>query len=156
MASSDNLSPSSTDGYQTNSYYSTEPEPSTLRSRPSPVIQPSGRAHESRKLLEHILDQLDRRSKPPPLFKVFSNVQVASNETSLGVFVDTVKNNINIRDKRRNTKQSAHAEQADDDTDDELDQVFVTDATYDLMLQLKDVMMMSVVQGWHIFDEEYG
>jgi hypothetical protein len=57
--------------------------------------------------------------------------------------------------KRRDAKQSTQVESTDEDTDDETDRGFTTDITYDLMLQLKNILMMSVAQGWHIFDEEY-
>lgn len=138
--------------------YSVEPGPSkpTIRVSTSPsASKPTGRAHESRKLLAHILSQLDRRPKPPTLFEAFSNVRITSNENTLGVFAETVKDNMNVRGKRRDTKPSVQVEPTDDDTDDELDGMFTTDTTYDLMVQLKNVLMMSVAQGWHIFDEEY-
>jgi hypothetical protein len=126
-----------------------------IRLSTSLASKPTGRAHESRKLLAHILGQLDRRPKPPSLFDAFSNVQSSSSENTLGAFVETVKENVTLRGMRRDGKQPAPVEAMDDDTDDEIDRGFTTDTTYDLMVQLKNVLMMSVAQGWHIFDEEY-
>lgn len=69
--------------------------------------------------------------------------------------METVKENLNSSSKRRDAKQSVQVDPTDDDTDDELNRVFTTDTTYDLMVQLKNLLMMSVAEGWHIFDEEY-
>ncbi len=43
----------------------------------------------------------------------------------------------------------------DDDEDAEVDKDFTPDATFDFMSQLKDVLMISVLRGWQIFDEGY-
>lgn len=137
--------------------YSGKPGPSrpVIRLSTSPASKPTGRRHESRKLLAHILDQLDRRPKPPPLFEAFPNSHFSLSGNTLGVFVETVKENLNSSSKRRDAKQSVQVDPTDDDTDDELNRVFTTDTTYDLMVQLKNLLMMSVAEGWHIFDEEY-
>jgi len=105
----------------------------------------TGRANESRKLLAHILDQLQRRQKPPPFFEAYSDIQVASNENTLGVFVETVRETMNLRGKQRIQM---------DATDEENGRVFSTDTTYDLMMQLKNLLIMSDVQQWRIFDDE--
>lgn len=68
--------------------------------------------------------------------------------------METVKENLNSSSKRRDAKQSVQVDPTDDDTDDELNRVFTTDTTYDLMVQLKNLLMMSVAEGWHIFDED--
>jgi len=41
-----------------------------------------------------------------------------------------------------------------DATDEENGRVFSTDTTYDLMMQLKNLLIMSDVQQWRIFDDE--
>ena len=46
-------------------------------------------------------------------------------------------------------KQSA----LQDGLEHDADNIFSTDATFELMIQLKDVLIMSVSQGWRIFDE---
>ena len=136
---------------RTQSNYFVEPGPSkpAIRISTFPATKPTGRAYESRKLLAHILDQLNGRPKPPLLFEAFSNAQSTSIEKNPGAFLEMMKG------KRRDTKQSVQVEPMDDDTEDELDGVFTTNVTYDLMVQLKNVLMMSVAQGWHIFDGEY-
>jgi hypothetical protein len=133
----------------------TGPSRPAIRLSTSPsASKPTGRTHESRKLLAHILGQLERRPKPPFL-EAFSQVDVTSNENTLGVFVETMKGTMHLGSKRRDVAPSLHVESTDDDTDDELDQVFSTDTTYSLMVQLKNVLVMSVTQGWHIFDDGY-
>jgi hypothetical protein len=42
----------------------------------------------------------------------------------------------------------------DDDSDDG-EHTFSTDGVYDLMSQLRDVLFISVIQGWQIFDSRY-
>ena len=42
-----------------------------------------------------------------------------------------------------------------DDSDEDQDDVFSTNETIDLMSQLRDVLTMSVDQGWKIFDETF-
>ena len=45
--------------------------------------------------------------------------------------------------------------EADESDDDERDEdIFYTDETLDLMIQLKDVLAISIAQGWDIFYEE--
>jgi hypothetical protein len=161
----DNLTPSSSHSTADRTPIRSGPHSTVVETGPSrPAIRLStspsaskltGRTHESRKLLAHILGQLERRPKPPPFFEAFSNVDVVSKEKTLGVFVETVKGTMHLGGKRRDVAPSLHVESTDDDTDDELDRVFSTDTTYDLMVQLKNVLIMSVTQGWHIFDDGY-
>jgi hypothetical protein len=94
---------------------------------------------------------------PPPVFDAFSGVEVESSDTNLGALVETVKDAVKARGKRRERKShvSESIPVAEDDLDDDGDWIFSTDATYDLMLQLKDVLIMSIAQGWHIFDDGY-
>lgn len=111
--------------------------------------------NESRKLFAHVLGQLERRPMPPPVFDAFSGPEVESAETNLGALVETVKDAVKSRSKRqeRKSRVSESISVPEDNSDDDGEWVFSTDATYDLMLQLKDVLIMSVAQGWHIFDD---
>lgn len=92
---------------------------------------------------------------PPPVFDAFYGLEVESAEKNLGALVETVKDAVKSRSKRqeRKSRVSESISVPEDDSEDDGEWVFSTDATYDLMLQLKDVLIMSVAQGWHIFDE---
>lgn len=91
---------------------------------------------------------------PPPVFDAFSGPEVESAETNLGALVETVKDAVKSRSKRQGkSRVSESISVPEDNSDDDGEWVFSTDATYDLMLQLKDVLIMSVAQGWHIFDD---
>lgn len=111
--------------------------------------------NESRKLFAHVLGQLERRPMPPPVFDAFVGPEMESSETNLGALVETVKGAVKSKVKRQEKKPRVSDSMAapDDDSDDGGEGVFTTDVTYDLMLQLKDVLIMSAAQGWHIFDD---
>ncbi|TFY64025.1 hypothetical protein EVJ58_g2899 [Rhodofomes roseus] len=110
--------------------------------------------NESRKLLAHLLSQLQNRPLPPSSLQVTQNV-VAQAEKGFGAVVQTVKTAV----KHRRTKSEAKAMkgmQADDsDSDLEDDAVFTTDITFDLMSQLKDVLIISALQKWDILNDRH-
>ena len=56
-----------------------------------------------------------------------------------------------VADNKTRRKQSI--DDSDEDSGDEA--TFHTDVTLDLMIQLKDVLAISIAQGWDIFYEEY-
>ncbi|EJD06034.1 uncharacterized protein FOMMEDRAFT_119510 [Fomitiporia mediterranea MF3/22] len=51
---------------------------------------------------------------------------------------------------------SASLSLADSDSDDELDAVFSSDITFDLLGKLKDVLIVAKLKSWHIFEESIG
>ncbi|KIL00116.1 hypothetical protein PAXRUDRAFT_821994 [Paxillus rubicundulus Ve08.2h10] len=102
---------------------------------------------ESRKLLGLLLEQLRSRPKPPPIYQSF-NFQ--TNDTRqprlgqiLGIVKDTVTSNPLGSNRHLSTKDEGNEV---DDAD-----VFSTDATLELIFQLKEVLFFSVSQGWQIF-----
>ncbi|KAF9464728.1 hypothetical protein BDZ94DRAFT_1255766 [Collybia nuda] len=114
--------------------------------------------NESRKLFAHVLGQLERRPMPPLVFDAFSSLEAEPSDVGFGALLDTVKDTVRSRGKNREMKPRLPevTSAVEDDSDDDGEWAFSTDATYDLMLQLKDVLIMSVTQGWHIFDDGYG
>lgn len=90
---------------------------------------------------------------PPPVFDTFKNTESQGIENNIGVLVETMKGAVRLRGKRRDPKPNTQAATVEDDSDDDGERVFSTDPTYDLMTQLKDVLIMSVAQGWQIFDD---
>ncbi|KAF9005683.1 hypothetical protein BDQ17DRAFT_364577 [Cyathus striatus] len=110
---------------------------------------------ESRKLLSHVLGQLQRRIRPPSIYDAFASPNSDAADGRLSSLVGTVKDAVRFRSSRQPPKITSHIAITLEDSDDETDQEFSTDDTFNLLLQLKDVLCMSVAQGWHIFDDEY-
>jgi hypothetical protein len=54
------------------------------------------------------------------------------------------------------SKDSSRAGEAEDNdgSDDEQPGTFSTEATYELMAQLQDLLSMSLSLGWQLFDDE--
>ena len=119
------------------STYHPEPIPTNLRVR----------RNESRKLLSHVLHQLAHRKKPPPVKDMLWNGNNDTNTRGLGMVSGTLKNFVKL-DKRVDIQNQ-------NDSDDEESRDFSTDDTLDLMIQLEDVLTMSIEHGWKIFDDGF-
>lgn len=116
------------------STYHPQPIPTNLRAR-----------NESRKLLSHVLRQLAHRKKPPPVKDMVWNGNSYTNIRGFGMVAGTLKDFVKFMpDKRVGIPN---------DSDDDENRDFSTDDTFDLMIQLKDVLTMSIAQGWKIFDD---
>lgn len=120
-----------------------------------PIPNVNSRArNESRKLLSHVLLQLADRKKPEPIIDSIASVTHNSADDGLGALSESLRDAFRMgsRQEARSERRSAVSQ---DDSDDENADVFTTDETYDLMLQLLNVLTMSVAQGWHIFNERF-
>ncbi|KIY72162.1 hypothetical protein CYLTODRAFT_367962 [Cylindrobasidium torrendii FP15055 ss-10] len=104
----------------------------------------STRSKESRKLLGHLLRQLATRPKPPTVYEMFGT-NLAPGDTKK--FTAFVKQAVKI-----SKSSSMSLDDGYDDNDEEDEGAFSTDATFDLMSQLSDVLMISVLQGWQLFN----
>jgi hypothetical protein len=113
---------------------------------------------ESRKLLAHILSQLERRPMPP-LFLDLDNDLQAPTERNSGSLLKAVKGSTNMkRIISESTKPFQRTEGEDQENeDDELtdEGVYSTDNVYELLIQLRDLLLLSTAQGWHILDDGY-
>lgn len=108
---------------------------------------------ESRKLLALLLGQLQRRALPPPIFDAFATFADGPGDNSFGVLVENMKDAVRLRRGRRDTNAQLQAAAFEDDSDDDKEREFSTDATFDLMMQLKEVLSISGAQGWQVFDD---
>lgn len=120
---------------------------------PPQISNSNSRARsESRKLLSHVLTQLSNRRKPSPISHVISNAGRSGSDSGLDLLVESLKDAVRIKSLGQNSgidRESA----LQDGLEHDADNIFSTDATFELMVQLKDVLIMSVSQGWRIFDE---
>jgi hypothetical protein len=128
-------STSPSDGPSSN--YHPEPIPTNLRVR----------RNESRKLLSHVLHQLARRKKPPPVKDIVWNGNNDTNTRGFDMVAGTLKKIVKVMPDKRGGIQN--------DSDDEESRDFSTDETLDLMMQLEEVLIMSIEHGWKIFDDGF-
>ncbi|EAU88627.2 hypothetical protein CC1G_12019 [Coprinopsis cinerea okayama7 len=109
--------------------------------------------NELRKLLTHVLTQLVNRRKPPAISDTVKEIGKDATEHGVASFTDVFKDVAKIgKAIRRAPPRPVTA--ADEDEEEEDPQSFSTEATFDLLLQLKDLLSMSLSQGWHIFEED--
>jgi hypothetical protein len=107
---------------------------------------------ESRKLLAHVLSQLQHghRTLPPPIYDAFTTVKDEIAGNGFAVIAETVRGVVKMRAGR---PVAAPTSNFDDEGEEDDGRVFSTDATLELMTQLRDVLIISAAQGWQIFDE---
>jgi len=120
--------------------------------------QPNNRSlNESRKLLAHLLEQLQNRPMPPSLYDAFQARVDGSIGKGFGVIVDTVRGAVKFKAAlQRNDVRTQSTFVAElEDEDEETDNSFTTNATFDLLLQLRLVLILSVAQGLQIFQDRY-
>ncbi|KAG5638370.1 hypothetical protein H0H81_000381 [Sphagnurus paluster] len=112
--------------------------PTTPRKQSSKSKTTNRAWNESRKLLSHVLDQLERRTLPPSVLDA----------------LDTAEREVVILKKHKPQAKAYSQTGPDSDSDNDGEYGFSSDATYDLMMQFKDVLIMAADQGWHIFDDK--
>lgn len=107
---------------------------------------------ESRKLLRLILDQLRDRPTVPPVFEPTVGTQTGvRGETGIGQFFGLVKNTVRSKPLRQDSLVRPPPSINEDSDDDSAD-AFSTGSTYELMVQLKEVLLFSISQGWKLFE----
>ncbi|KAK0210802.1 hypothetical protein DFS33DRAFT_1251098 [Desarmillaria ectypa] len=103
------------------------------------------RSNESRKLLAHVLGQLANRVMPPSVY----DIATTTDRTGEKGLSRLLKGGV----KLGSGKPQGSRTPGDEVEDAEVDKDFTPDVTFDFMSQLKDVLMISVLRGWQIFDE---
>ncbi|KAJ3516626.1 hypothetical protein NLJ89_g1005 [Agrocybe chaxingu] len=109
--------------------------------------------NESRKLLSHVLIQLANRNKPSSIIESLASSTSEPIERGFGALAETLREAVKHGIRSDNKTRKRSGSQVEDDEDEENHSTFSTDDTIDLMLQLKDVLTMSISQGWQIFDD---
>ena len=113
--------------------------------------QPSKAEHESRKLLGHILSQLERRRVAPSVWEPFVTEVVLQKQD--GRF-DFFRNGHASKPSIIKSQTSRLDTLEDENSDDEAESssaAYSTDHTFALMVQLREVLWISKLQGWSIF-----
>jgi hypothetical protein len=107
---------------------------------PLPVPPPglSKARDESQKLLAHVLDQLRHRPKCPPSYLPQFHAAPAAKS---------------IVPRPSASRTTSEAQSLNPDNEDTSERVFSPDLAFDLMNRLRDVLMISLSQGWQIFSE---
>ncbi|KAE9396073.1 hypothetical protein BT96DRAFT_997116 [Gymnopus androsaceus JB14] len=120
------------------------PPPSPRRDA---TLKNASRGNESKKLLAHVLEQIKYRDMPPSAYDGLAATTESLNEKGFGSFIGRAV-------KRKNTaKDGKSAPNADNESEDEDEGIFSTDATFELMTRLRDLLTISASQGWQIFDD---
>ncbi|KAI0748219.1 hypothetical protein C8Q80DRAFT_1104066 [Daedaleopsis nitida] len=110
--------------------------------------------NESRKLLAHILSQLQNRPVPPSLLSTLVSGSGHSDRTAASV-MKSVKVAVKFTGTLRERRTHQPVPQDDTDSEDESIEEFTTDTTIDLLNQLKDVLTLSIAHSWDIFYDRF-
>ncbi len=107
---------------------------------PLPVPPPgiSKARDESQKLLAHVLEQLRHRPKCPITYPPQPHQATAVKPIAL---------------RSSASRTNSEAQSLDPDNEDSSERAFSPDLAFDLMNRLRDVLMISLSQGWQIFSE---
>ena len=126
-------------------------EPRTSIAAPA---NPSSRAkNESRKLLTHVLYQLLNRKRPPPIAQTIADFGHGATEGGSGALADLMRGVASIRKSVSKDPSRAGEGEDNDGSDGEQAGTFSTEATYELMTQLQDLLSMSLSLRWQLFED---
>lgn len=109
--------------------------------------------NESRKLLAHLLDQLQRRPMPSSTYDAYDQ---AKGGIGISAVVRTVKSAVGSKSKGSVDERRPSLSTSDDEDADVEEAAFYTDGTLDLMSQLKDVFLIASLQKWNLFSDTSG
>ncbi|KAH9966782.1 hypothetical protein BC827DRAFT_1153126 [Russula dissimulans] len=105
---------------------------------PAPPPRLSKARDESQKLLAHVLDQLRNRPKCPPSYPPQFQATPAPKS---------------IIHRPSASRTISEIQSQDPESEEISERAFSPDLAFDLMTRLRDVLMISLTQGWQIFSE---
>ncbi|OAX44683.1 hypothetical protein K503DRAFT_196614 [Rhizopogon vinicolor AM-OR11-026] len=108
---------------------------------------------ESRKLVALLLHQLSTRTRPPPVFDALNVHATATVGAGFGQIMGAVRNVVKQKSHKRGTSVPIPQSIKEDNDDEGHDSVFSSETTFDLMVQLKEVLLFSASQGWKVFEQ---
>ncbi|KAI5122947.1 hypothetical protein M0805_006828 [Coniferiporia weirii] len=115
-------------------------------------LKPDKARQETRKLLNHILNELQKRPRPAQVWDLYKLEYAGAGLRKANVIKD---GNISAAAGDK-THRARSFPLVDSDSDDESSSSFSPDATFDLLNRLKDVLILSKLKQWRIFDEGSG
>ncbi|OJA10550.1 hypothetical protein AZE42_03139 [Rhizopogon vesiculosus] len=108
---------------------------------------------ESRKLVALLLHQLSTRTRPPPVFDALNVHATATVGAGFGQIMGAVRNVVKQKSHKRGASVPIPQSIKEDSDDEGRDSVFSSETTFDLMVQLKEVLLFSASQGWQVFEQ---
>lgn len=121
--------------------------------RPQP--KPNKALIETRNLLAHILNELVNRPRAPSIWNAFRDTVKGRGSRGLGISIISPKKGSPAPGKETATRSPSFAGGESDNEDGFGPADFSPDSTFDLLGQLKDVLLISKLQGWQLFDVRY-
>lgn len=112
-------------------------------------VKPDKALQETRKLLGHILHELQDRPRPPSAWDAFQPGR-PQRTRSLPLNLKA-----GLRLGHGHASRSGSLSLVDSDSDEELDTTFSPDLTYELLNKLRDVLIIARLKSWQIFDVGY-
>jgi hypothetical protein len=110
---------------------------------------------EPRNLLAHLLSRLLARPQAPSVYDELRSASARKDPHRLGVVVETVRSAVRLRGARELSTPQITERIAEDDGTLENEQGFSTDVTYDYMVQLRDILILSDKLDWRILDTTF-
>jgi len=104
---------------------------------------------ESRKLLALVLQELDARPRPPTVFETSGYLPTEVSQKAFAKVIKTFKGTPPVGSS---ASQSSKIKEYSDDEEEE-DSIFSSEATFDLMHRLREILSFAAAQGWKILEE---
>ena len=115
--------------------------------------KPSKALSGQRKLISHVLEDLEARPRPPDIWDSLSiDEKSISGERRLGQLAKSVKDAVTSRQNVTSSRSTAFRD-ADSDEEELPGDTYSTDETLTRLEKLKDVLLIAQSQGWHIFND---
>lgn len=110
---------------------------------------------ELRKLLAHLLSRLGARPQAPSLYDELKADSARYGSHGLGVVVQAVRSAVRFKAGRELSVAQGTDRLGEEDSAVENELGFSTDVTYDYMVQLRDVLILSDRHGWQILEATF-
>ena len=108
---------------------------------------------ELRNLLAHLLSRLGARTQAPSVYEELRADSTKKDLQRFGVVVETVRSAVRFKGVRELSVSSGGDGEEEGPVENE--QGFSTDTTYEHMVQLRDILILSDNRGWQILDSTF-
>lgn len=104
---------------------------------------------ELQKLLAHLLSRLKSREQPPSVYEGLRKTSARKSSLTFGAVVETVRSAVRFKSAGRDF-DGPSSSRIEEDIDVDNEQDFSTDSTFDMLTQLRDLLILAQKQGQHI------